>query len=64
MTGYTGTFTFKCVGCKTKKTLTQAEVERVGDLGVFCDSCHMPCVLHAVKASSRRSKRDLREVFR
>lgn len=60
----TGKLTFQCVGCKTQKTLGTDALDKVSDLGVFCDRCYMPCVLHSGSLKSRRSKRDLREAFR
>lgn len=57
----TGKITVQCVSCKSKETLTVAQAQ-TGD--GLCSKCRMPCVIVSASLSSRRSKRDLREVFR
>ena len=54
--------TIQCVSCKAKKTLSLAEAQQQTETPV-CDRCYMPMVVISAQVTSRRSKRDLRDVF-
>lgn len=56
--------TVQCVHCKARKTLTLDEARALGELGPMCSGCFMPMVVVSAWLKSRRSKKDLREVFK